>query len=434
MLKIKTVTVIGANGTMGSLVAGIIASFGDAKVFLVSRNKQKSINVIEKIKKSVRSDAIEENLIPIDYSQLQEAVEQSDWIYESIIEDYKIKEELYKQMNSYNIKNAIISTGTSGLSINNLAEIFSEEDRKKFIGTHFFNPPYNLNLCEIITSKYTDNNVLKEVEEYLRNVLYRNTIIVKDTPAFLANRIGFEFLNELLQLSEEYKGHGGIDYIDSLFSGYTGRTMKPLETINFVGLDVHKAIVDNIYENVDDEYNEKFICPDFVGELINHGKLGLKTKEGLYRKAIVNDKEELQVYDIINKQYRKIAKYNNSTIDEIIKLINLAEYEKAYKILATDNSQEIQLVTKLLVNYIVYSLIISNLYAQNLNDCDDAMASGFNWCPPIALKEIFEKVVDIKELIKKYVKKEIIEHYKVFDLADKAKTKYDYRKYLKAIG
>ena len=167
MLRIKTVTVIGANGTMGSLVAGIIASFGDARVYLVSRNKQDSINVIDTIKKSVRSDVIEENLIPVDYSQLKVAVEQSDWIYESIIEDFDIKANLYKEIDSYNIKSALISTGTSGLSINKLAENLSEKNKNRFLGTHFFNPPYNLNLCEIITSKYTDNKLVEEVEHYL---------------------------------------------------------------------------------------------------------------------------------------------------------------------------------------------------------------------------------------------------------------------------
>ena len=433
MLEIKTVTVIGANGTMGSLVAGIISSFGDAKVYLVSRNKQDSINVIDSIKKSVRSDVIENNLIPVDYSQLKECAEQSDWIYESIKEDFDIKLNLYKKIDSFNIENTIISTGTSGLSINELAENLSEKNRKRFLGTHFFNPPYNLNLCEIITSKYTDNGLVEELNNYLTNVLCRNCVIVEDTPAFLANRIGFHFLNETLQLAEKYKDKGGVDYIDSLLCGYTGRIMKPLKTVDFVGLDVHKAIVDNVYNNIEDEFKNDFKIPEFAKDLINSGKLGRKTNAGLYRKITIDGIEKNQVYDIIDKKYRDIKKYKNKEIEDITNYIKIGKYEEAYKTLTDDNSEEMNLVTELLTKYIVYSLIISSKYAKKLNDCDNAMSSGFNWCPPIAMKELFKKNGTIKEQIDKYIDKKIIEEYKVYDLIEKSETKYDCKKYLKAI-
>ncbi len=432
MLNIKTVSIIGANGTMGSLISAIIAGFGDCKVYLISRNKQNSIDVINKAKKSIRSDIIEKNLIPIDYTQLKDAVQESDWIFESIIEDYDAKSKIYKEINLYNINHAIISTGTSGLSINKLAENFSEENKKRFLGMHFFNPPYSLNLCEIIPSKYTDSALIENLRKYLENILIRNTIIVKDEPAFLANRIGFEFLNEVLQLAEKYKDKGGIDYIDSLFSGYTGRTMKPLETIDFVGLDVHKAIVDNIYNNTNDEFTEKFICPNFLIKLIELGKLGKKTKEGLYRKVVKDGIEENQVYDINTGEYRKIKKYENNTINEIINLIKLAKYEQAYKILIENTDEDLQLVVKLLTTYIVYSLIMSSKYAESLNDCDKAMEFGFNWCPPIAMKELIKEVGAINKIVNKYIDSKIIEKYNVYDLIQKSNTIYDYRKFLKA--
>lgn len=432
MLEISTITVIGANGTIGSLVSGILASFGNAKIYLLSRRKEDSIKIIEKIKASVRSDAIEKNLIPMDYSNLKEAIENSDWVFEAIIEDYIAKYDIYKKIDKIVRRNTIISSGTSGLAINNLAEKFSIENRKRFFGTHFFNPPYNLNLCEIIPSKYTDKNLIKEFEEYSNTILFRNTITVKDTPGFLANRIGFEFLNKVLQLAEDNKENGGIDYIDSLFCGYTGRVMKPLETIDFVGLDVHKAIVDNIYQNTDDEFKNDFILPQFVNELINSGSLGNKTGCGLYRKIEKDGKQEKQVFDISTKKYRKIKKYENKVIENITNLIKDAEYEKAYKFMVNNNSKEIDLVLDLLINYIVYSLIMSKKYANNIQDCDDAMTSGFNWCPPIAMKKLICQIVDINKLIDKFVEKDVIEKYHVYDIVENSKTKYDYRKYLKA--
>lgn len=433
MFQIKTVTIIGGNGTMGSLMAGIISSFGEAKVYLVSRNKQDSVKVIENVKKSVRSDTIENNLIPIDYSGLEDAIKESDWIYESIVEDYNAKAKVYKIINESNENRAIISTGTSGLSINELALNFSEENRKRFLGTHFFNPPYSLNLCELIPSQYIDKKVFEDMKEYLNNTLNRTVIIVKDKPAFIANRIGFEFLNELLQLAESYQKEGGIDYIDSLFSGYTGRSMRPLETVDFVGLDIHKAIVDNIYINTDDEYKDKFICPKFIEELIRNKRLGRKTNEGLYKSVVENGNVIKQVYDIKKKEYRAVKKYENNNINKVIELIKIADYKEAYKILIDGNTRETDLVVKLLINYIVYSLIISNICSENINDCDKAMAEGFNWCPPIALKKLIREVTDLRILVDKFVKKDIIEKYKVYDLLKKSSTTYDYRRYLKAI-
>ena len=119
------------------------------------------------------------------------------------------------------------------------------------------------------------------LKEYLSEKLHRTIAESKDLPAFLGNRIGFYVMNEALQYAEKYQDNGGIDYIDSLLGPFTGRTMAPLTTSDFVGLDVHKAIVDNIYENTNDYVHEKFVLPTFVQELIDEGRLGRKTRQGL---------------------------------------------------------------------------------------------------------------------------------------------------------
>ena len=109
-----------------------------------------------------------------------------------------------------------MSTGTSGLSIEELKNSFDTEGQSLYFGTHFFNPPYHLPLCEIIPTHVSNKDVLASLQRYLEDTLLRKTVIVKDSAAFLANRIGFQFLNEALHLAELNKEHGGIDYIDAI--------------------------------------------------------------------------------------------------------------------------------------------------------------------------------------------------------------------------
>lgn len=233
-MNIKTVTVIGANGTLGIGVSGIFASFGNAEIYMVARSLEKAEKAIEKSAMSVKAHSITRNMKAKTYEDLKKCIENSDVIVEAVAEDYKIKKEIHKQINEYMKKEAISTTVTSGISINKLAECYSEENRKKFIGMHFFNPPYSLQLCELIASEKTDIEVENKFKEYLEKILYRKVIKTKDKPAFLANRIGFQFINKTMQLAEKYKNDGGIDYIDTILGCFTGRNMPPLYTADFV--------------------------------------------------------------------------------------------------------------------------------------------------------------------------------------------------------
>ena len=154
-MEIKKVTILGANGTMGSNVAGIFASFGNAHVYMVSRTKEKSEEAIEKAVKSVRADAIRAKLEAKDYSELEECIREADLVFESVAEDRKIKEQFLSQIAAYASKNLIICSGTSGLSIDDMVKVLPDELKRNYLGMHFFNPPYNLTLCELIPSEYT---------------------------------------------------------------------------------------------------------------------------------------------------------------------------------------------------------------------------------------------------------------------------------------
>ena len=426
-MKINNVAIFGGNGAVGSLTAAIVAGFGEAKVYLVCRDKSKTIGIEEKLYKSIKSDIIKPNIIIVDYDEAKNILCKCDWIFESVREDYDVKNKVLQFISQYSNAKSFVTTGTSGLSINKLSNNFSGDRRKYFFGTHFFNPPYNMTLCEIIMSKYSDKKLVSEFSEYLKKTLLRKIIYSKDKAAFIANRIGFKVLNDALLLSDMYSSYGGIDYIDYLLSGYTGRSMKPLETINFVGLDIHKAIVNNIYTESESSFEKKMILPSFYNELIEKGDLGMKTGRGLYS-------GKNMVYDIKSKKYRNVKEYKNDVIDKINKDICEGKYEDAYYKLFNSHKKNMEIVKTVLVEYIVYSIIISNETADDISACDDAMVNGFGWCPPLALKDLIDKIYDFDKLIKKYITKDIISKYDLYKLMkDVPKSKYHYGRYIKSI-
>lgn len=432
-MTIKTVTVIGATGTMGANIAGIFAAFGDAKVYCVARDIEKVKKTIPRIVKSVKADAIARNLIPADFDSLEQCVAVSDFVFESSKEDMKVKEEIASHVAKALKPHAVSATGSSGLSITKIAECYSEELRGHFFGVHMFNPPYNLQLCEVIKTKYSDEQMYEDLKDYLKNVLYRTVVEVKDAPAFLGNRIGFQFINEAFQYAEKYKDNGGIDYIDAILGSFSGRSMAPLTTSDFVGLDVHKAIVDNIYENTNDYAHETFILPEFVQKLVADGKLGRKSNGGLYQLVRYDNGLKRQtVYDINTGFYRDVIPYAFPFVEKMKKYIAEGEYEKAFERLVNNHSQEAEICLSFLLKFIVYSLYATNEVGFAIKGADDVMATGFNWCPPMAMYQALSTVANVPSLIKERLP-EICEVIDVDQLLAKVEpSKYDYRIYFKS--
>lgn len=435
-MKINTVTIIGANGAMGSAVAGIFASFGEAKVNIVCRDIVKSKKAVEVAIKSVRAECIKERLVPRTFDNIKECIEESDWIFESVAENYEVKSEINSIIAKYRRPGTIVSTGTSGLSIERLKETFNDEARSLYLGTHFFNPPYNLPLCEVISTQESNMDVVNEICVYLNNKLKRKVIKVKDCAGFLANRVGFQFLNEALKMAELYKDRGGVDYIDAIFGGFTGRGMNPLATIDFVGLDIHKAIIDNVYTNTSSILHDSFEAPTCLEELINQGRIGRKVKQGLYKNIVDENGIKMKlVYDIENQSYREIKKYKIQYVDKMISNIKEGRYDIAIQNLKEDCSIEAEICKELLVKYIVYSLYISNEVAESALDVEIAMVYGFNWISPIGLMNIMGGFDFIEEYLK--ANQPLREELDILDICEfkkkyvGIKSREDYRKALR---
>lgn len=434
MLNIKTVTVVGANGTMGTNVSAIFASFGDAKVYMVSRDLEKSKLAAQRAGKTVKADSIVSHLVPADYSMLADCVKESDLVFESAAENLDLKIDIHTRIGQSLKKGAVACTGSSGLSIQRLAECYPEEFRQQFYGVHMFNPPYQLPLCELTASPYSDMEIYKELKEYLDKTLHRCVAESKDLPAFLGNRIGFYFINEALIYAERYQDNGGIDYIDSILGPFTGRSMAPIATADFVGLDVHKAIVDNIYENTNDYVHEKFVMPGYVQELIDKGMLGRKAKQGLY-KMIKNESGEkrMMVWDIKEGQFRDEIKYNFPFAIRMKQYLKDGDYDDAIRELINNKSQEADICLRFLLRYIIYSLWTAEHVGYDLRVADDVMATGFTWCPPFAMMEAFTRVCDLGQLMKERLKPEIVSAVDIDHILSlQIKSKYDYRIYFKA--
>lgn len=441
----NTVTIIGANGTMGRNIAAIFASFGNATVYLVSRSMDKSIVAKNKAYMSVRAESIKEKMIPSDYEHLEECVKKSELIFEACAETWEVKETVHKRIAAvlddidYGVaspEKKVFCSGTSGLSITKLAEFYPVKYRHQFMGMHFFNPPYQMTLCEMTPTKYTerDRSAFVAVKEYADLILHRTVVETADTPAFLGNRIGFQFINDALQVAEKYKYNGGIDYVDSIIGSFTGRSMPPLVTANFVGLDVHKAIVENIYNNTEDYAHDTFKLPEFVKELIDGGRIGRKAGEGFYKTVIHDSGTKIhQVYDIAHGCYREKIKYTFPYVEEMLAFLQVGEYESAFYTLVENKSMEAKLCCEFLLKYIVYSLNTSKMVGCKIGAADDVMATGFHWCPPLAMMEAISAVTNFENLCEERLEPQIVAILKTQRLLEGIdKSRYDFRRFMLA--
>lgn len=433
-MKIRTVTVVGANGTMGANVSAIFASFGGAKVYMVSRDLEKSKVAALKAAKSVRADSIISNLTPADYSMLDSCVSESDLVFESVAENLEIKLDIHSRISRSLKKGAIACTGSSGLSITRLAECYPMALRSQFFGVHMFNPPYQLTLCELTASPYSDKGLYSELKDYLTTVLFRTVAESKDLPAFLGNRIGFYFINEALIYAEKYQDNGGVDYIDAILGPFSGRTMPPITTADFVGLDVHKAIVDNLYNNTDDYVNGTFVLPAYVQKLIDRGMLGRKSGQGLYKLLRSESGEKrMLVWDIKEREFRDEIAYSFPFAIRMKEFLRVGDYDEAMLELVSNHSQEADICLRFLLRYIIYALYTAEHVGYDLRVADDVMASGFTWCPPFAMMEAFSRVCDLGALMKERLSPEIVRAVDIDHILSlQIKSKYDYRIYFKA--
>jgi len=302
-------------------------------------------------------------------------IETCDWVIEVVIERLDIKKQVFENVEKYRKKGSLITSNTSGISIESMIEGRSEDFQKNFCGTHFFNPPRYLKLFEIIPSTKTDPEVLDFLGDYARRYLGKTTVHAKDTPAFIANRIGTFSIMDLFNNVEKYGLT--ISEIDKLTGTLIGRAKSAtFRTADIVGLDTLVHVANGIRENTDDESNDVFKVPTYLQKMLDNKWLGSKTKQGFFKKEIIDGKRKFLTLDFETLEYTEDAKPKFSVFEKTKGIDNLA---KRLKILYSDKSKVGDFYKASFHNLFQF---VSNRIPEisdEIYKVDDGLNAGFGW-------------------------------------------------------
>ncbi len=377
---IRKVAVLGA-GVMGAQIAAHLVNANvetllfelPAKEGDPNGNVNKALEGLKKLEPApIASPAKLTCIQPANYEQHLELLRGCDLVIEAIAERIDWKSGLYQKVAPYLGEHSIFASNTSGLSINKLAEAFPENLRHRFCGIHFFNPPRYMHLVELIPCVGTEASLLDHLEEFLVSTLGKGVVRAKDTPNFIANRIGVFSMLATKHHAQAF--NLGFDTVDALTGRYLGRPKSAtFRTLDVVGLDVFAHVVNTMRENLtEDPWHKHFDLPDWFNYLVDQGALGQKTKRGIYQKI----GKEIHVLDIHSKEYR----LSDSTVDDGVKEI-LRERDWAKKLAGLRSNQhpQAQFLWATFRDVFHYCALQLEHIANNARDLDFAVRWGFGW-------------------------------------------------------
>jgi 3-hydroxyacyl-CoA dehydrogenase len=378
--KLERVVVLGANGTMGYGSAALFTQAVPEVIFL-ARTKAKAEEGLGEAIRQVRSPTVASRAVVGDYEHdLGRAVAGADLIFEALTEDLDVKKEMFDRVEEARRDDSIVATVTSGLSINALCAGRGDSFRKNFLGLHFFNPPNVIVGTELIAGRDTDPDVVDFAEAFARVRLGREIVRTHDTPAFAGNRVGFKVLNEAAQLAEQI----GPLLVDRIVGPYTGRALTPLATIDLVGWDIHRAIVDNVYANTNDEAHDTLKLPAYMDKLMEKGVLGNKTGRGFFWK----EGKVRHVLEPVSGNYRPESELELpplSYIADVAHLYSQARYAEGIQVFLEAEGDEAALARKVIAGYISYAFLRVGEVSDSIDGIDRIIGAGFNWAPPSVL-------------------------------------------------
>ncbi len=317
--RIEKAMVLGA-GTMGSRIAAHFANAGlpcilldivppnlPANAAAADRNKivRAGLDAAKKSKPAAFfKPALAEKITIGNFEDDLARCAEADWIIEVVAEDLEIKRKLLARVAQFRKPGAIVTTNTSGLPVRLIAEGMNEEFQQHWAGTHFFNPPRYLKLVEVIPGPKTSSDVIETLSEFCDRRLGKGVVVAKDTPNFIANRIGtFSMLNALRLMSTLGMTVEEVDACTGPAVGWP--KSATFRTADIVGLDVLVHVVKNIYETApNDESREMYQVPAFVEEMTKRGWLGDKTGQGFYKKVKGEGEKEILTLDVNTLEYR----------------------------------------------------------------------------------------------------------------------------------
>jgi len=432
--NIHEVAVLGS-GVMGSRIACLFAGIG-VKVLLLdigapdskdSKSKNKIVNdaLAAAVKSSPSPLYTKENLKNIttgNFEDNMKDIASCDWVIEVVIEKLNIKKQVFEQVEKFRKPGTLITSNTSGIPIHLMAEGRSEDFKKHFCGTHFFNPPRYLRLLEIIPAEFTDKDVVDFLMHYGDLFLGKTTVLCKDTPAFIANRIGVFSIMSIFHIMD--KLNLDIDQIDALTGPIIGRPKSAtFRTADVVGIDTFVKVAAGVKENCpDDEAKEVFTIPVWLQKMVDNKWLGDKTGHGFFKKIKTSDgQKEIQTLDLKTFEYLPRQKPKFATIEMARPIDDLKE---RVKVLSNGNDKAGKFYR--LFHYSLFSYISNRIpeISDEIYRIDDAMKAGFGWeigpfetWDLLGVKETVDAMnsagYELADWVKDFIAEENISFYKV---------------------
>jgi 3-hydroxyacyl-CoA dehydrogenase len=390
---IKKVAVLGS-GVMGSRIACHFAGIGVQVLLLdiVPESASQTTNPAErnKIVNTALQAALKSSPSPVftkdtakrittgNFDDNMKDISTCDWIIEVVVERLDIKHQVFEKVEQFRKPGTLITSNTSGIPIHLLCEGRSDDFKKHFCGTHFFNPPRYLRLLEIIPTPDTDPVIVDFLLYYGDLYLGKTTVLCKDTPAFIANRIGVFSIMSIFHIME--KLGLSIDEVDALTGPVIGHPKSAtFRTADVVGIDTLVKVAKGIADNCpDDEAKDIFVIPDWLNKVVTNNWLGDKTGQGFFKKVAATGKgeKEIVVLNLSTMEYEPRKRPTFATLTTVKPIDDLKQRIKMVSA-GTDKAGEFYR----LFHYSLFSYISHRLpeISDELYRVDDAMKAGFGW-------------------------------------------------------
>lgn len=397
---VKKVAVLGS-GVMGSRIACHFANIGLEVVLLdivpfalteaeIAKGWNKQTPVFRnKIVQESLDFAVRSNPSPLyqksfasrvqtgNFEDHMSLIGSCDWIIEVVIENLEIKRKVFDQVEQHRKQGALVTSNTSGIPISLMAEGRSEDFRKHFCGTHFFNPPRYLRLLEVIPTPETDQEVIDFLMHFGSLQIGKTTVLCKDTPAFIANRVGIYSIMKVLQTMEKLEL--SIEEVDKLTGPLIGRPKSAtFRTADVVGLDTLIKVADNLYNALtNDESKDLFKVPEYLRKMEANKWLGDKSGQGFYKKSKSADgNRSIDALDLKTMQYKPQQKVKFATL-EATKTIE--HHRDRFKILLAGTDKAGAFYRDSFYGVFEYVSHRIPEISEELFRIDDAICAGFGW-------------------------------------------------------
>ncbi len=389
MRIIKKITVLGS-GVMGAGIAAHLANAGFQVTMLdlptfgegIPKNQiadqALALTVRQKPAAFYRKD-FAQRIATGNFDDDLPMIKDADWIIEVIVERLDIKRSLFEKVEQFRRHGSIVSSNTSGIPIHMIAQGRSDDFRKNFLGTHFFNPPRYLRLMEIIPTTDTDPTLVSFMMNFGDNILGKQTVLCKDTPAFIANRVGVYSMARIFQLTEEL--NLPISIVDKLTGPAIGRpNTGTFRLADLVGHDTGVKVMQGIQQNCrDDEQASAFNVPGYMQFLLDNKFLGNKAGQGFYKRGEGIDSKGKSEFLSLNLKTLEYGPDPKIDLPSLGLLKQIDDVEKRIKAIYNAPDDGGQMVRHHLLGLFSYVSHRIPEIAENINSIDDALKAGFAW-------------------------------------------------------